>query len=167
MKIKKIIITTIIISLLFNTKVIGRFYEKLDRIKVSSVIAQPIFKFEQMVETIDINNFNEESEKEYIFKIKNFEIKEENQKRISQVSFEVTIEILNLSNNFPVKYQLYDENKELILKENKSEKILIEKDIEFEKIYRLVVYFDKSFNMQNANNQSTIEILVKANQLLD
>ena len=156
----------IIVLLIFNTKVIAKFYEKLEKIKVSFTIAEPIFKVEQIQETINIKNFNKENQKEYIFKIKNFETESENKKRISKVSFEIIIEILNSNSNFPVNYKLYADNEEIILKENKSETIFIEKDIEFEKTYKLVVFYQEKLNVKKTNNESNIEILIKSNQVL-
>lgn len=168
MKKKIVIIIIIIFIILFEKKVCARYYEQLEKIFIKSEIAEPIIKFENMQETIIINDFNKNiGEKEYFFKIKNYEISEENEKRISEVSFNYFIEIKNKNNNFPVKYKLYDYNKEeMILTNNKTNKFNIEKNKEYEKIYKLVVSWDENRNISNLENNTDIEILVIVSQII-
>lgn len=167
MKQKIVVILIIILIICLSQNTFSRFYEKLEKTLIKAEIAEPIIKFESMNETIKVNNFNKNvDEKEYTFKIKNYEIIEDGKKKISEVSFDYVIEINNKNNNFPVKYKLYDKQngEEIILNGNKSNKINIKKEKEFEKTYKLVVMWDETKKMDASEKSTDIEILVRASQ---
>lgn len=142
--------------------------KKLDGIFIKTKIAEPIIKFETE-ETIVIEDFNKDIEKkEYYFTVKNYQNEENNKKRISEISFEMSIKIIKSNYNFPASFRLYcvklenNEEKEITLENNKVENIFIEKNKEFANKYKLIVISEKNIN---DNLKTDIDIQVKVNQV--
>lgn len=161
-KIKLLILISSAILVGFQIPVLARYYEKFSKISGNAVIAEPIIKVESLQDTI-ITAVNKESKiQEYYFIIKNFESDSIN-KRINEVDFLCDIEIKNSSENFPVKYELYDckTGAELLNGTLKATEIEISKNVEIENKYKLVLYWN---SVQNMSCYNDVEIIVTANQ---
>ncbi len=159
---KKIVSKLIMLFLLmiFYLKIysFAMYCESLKNIQIRANIAEPIIKIEPLQETIFCKMNSNSENKEYIFSIKNYYINENNIKRISETDFDFNFEVTVSNKQFPIKYKLYDCNtqKEIL---DFNEKIHIEKDIEFENKYKLVIFWQEKTEMaKNAN----VEIIVKA-----
>lgn len=144
----------------------ARYFEKIENIKGKATIAEPIFKVEKLQETI-VDTINKESSaKEYVFCIKNYVLENGNTtKRISQVNIAYTIEIINEKKNFPVKCELYEvgKNENLLNSQGKTKDIVISKDTEYLKTYKLVVSWEnKEGTLEETDN---IKIIVNASQV--
>lgn len=102
----------------------------------------------------------------YKFSIKNYVLEnDQTTKRISEVDMEYDIQIQNEKENFPIKYELFEEEKNVnLLDENgKTGKINIKAKQEYEKVYSLVVTWDeKSGELSDSNN---INIIVNSSQI--
>ncbi len=167
MQTAKILLSMIVIIFFMQNNVMAKYYEMLNKVFVRSTIAQPIIVVQNLQDTV-ISEMNKKSgNKEYYFKIKNYK-QENSQKQITEVDFDCYIEIKNSNIYFPIKYELYDcSNNEMILEtENISKKIHIEKDVEFEKNYKLVVSWDNKEIVQGELDEIEIEVhIVQANTL--
>ncbi len=108
---------------------------------------------------IDKNTKLEES----YFKLKNY-VLENQSKRINETEFLCDIEVRLTDENFPVKLELYncETGEELLNGKNKVEGILIPKNSEFERKYKLVVLWEKKENM---SAESDVNIIVSASQI--
>lgn len=165
-KMKKIRILVLISILFFissQNSVVARYYESILKINGRAIIAEPIIRVEALQDTI-ITEINKNSQiQEYAFVVKNYEIDSSNKKRINEVDFLYNIEIKNSNENFPIRYELYDclTNEELLNNTSKSKEININKNVEFERKYKLLVYWNEIPNMSNHND---IEIIIKINQ---
>ncbi len=155
---KKFFILLLLIIANFSTNVFARYYEKISNINLSFNIAEPIIIVEKKQDTI-IKNINSNSPiQEFYFTIKNYK-NIENNKKISEVDFEFDIEIKNSDDTFPIKYELYDclSNENILLEDNRTEKIDVFKNIEFEGCYKLCVVYENK-NSQSTSNSIDIEI---------
>ena len=162
----KIWISILSIMILFPVIVNARYFEKLENFEGRGTIAEPIFKVEKLQDTINTTINKESGIQEYIFKIKNFVLEDDGiSKRISQVDMIYNIEIINEKENFPVRYELYElDTDQNLLNENGIIKdIVINKNIEYEKNYRLVVFWEnKDGILENTDN---IKIIINSSQL--
>lgn len=159
---RKISILLIIIIITFSSNVLARYYEKISDIKLSLNIAEPIINVEKNQDTL-IKSINSKTPmQEFYFTIKNYN-NIENVKKISEVDFEFEIEIKNLNDAFPIKYTLYDclTNENVVLENNKTSKIYMYKNIEFERCYKLCVIYESNNSKSTSTN---IDIEVKAIQ---
>lgn len=89
---------------------------------------------------------------EYYFWIHNYEEEE-----INEIEFEYSIELENSVTNFPISYVLIDcdTNKEVDLKNGKSENLKIKKDVKESRKFKLV------FRWQELNVQLAEELQIK------
>ena len=170
---KKNIFLLIIIIIISSYKSFcyARYNEFLGQTKYYASIAEPIFIVQpiQDIVSIDVNKEYEnnisrdraDSEnviKEYIFMVKNYD-NVENNIRISEIDIKFKIKILIENNLFPIELKLYDclSNEEIILDEsNCSSEIVIEKNVLFEKQYKLIVYCNKITNISDLKNGEEI-----------
>ena len=152
---------SIIISLIFiliPITVFARYYEKTEKIIGKGTIAEPIIIVENISNTKKVE-VNKNTKEEYIFKVKNYYIDKNENKKISEVGFYYTINVINKDSNFPIAYKLLDEeNKEIDLS-----KLVIKKDELYEKTFKLVIYWE---DKEKASEQDEIEVEVKASQML-
>lgn len=158
MKLKILLSFVVVVFCVQNTSM-ARYYEMLNKVFVRTTIAEPIIEVQNLQDTV-VSEMNKKSEnKEYYFKVKNYKF-EDTQKQITEVDFDFYIEIINSNNNFPIKYELYDcENNEMILEtQNLSKKIHINKNIEFERNYKLVVSWSNKELIQG--NLDDIELAI-------
>ena len=103
------IITFIIVSLLLITNTsYCRYYERIESIYVSEK-AEPVVRVEKVSDKMINHDYTKNSANlEYIFLIKNYYVDESGSKKISEVSFDYEIKIIESNNKFPVKYYLFD-----------------------------------------------------------
>lgn len=167
MKLKhKICISLLSFLILIPIVANARYFEEIKNIKGKGIIAEPIFEVENVQNTI-VETINKETNlKEYIFKIKNYYLENNNViERISQVDMSYNIEVINEKENFPIKYELSELDKEenLLNEKGKTENFVINKDIKYEKIYKLKVSWnDKQGILENTDN---IKIIVNSSQI--
>ena len=156
-----IILIIILIPLVVN----ARYFEKLQNIRGKAFIAEPIFKVENLQETITETINKETQIKDYIFKIKNYELLQDGKnKRISEVDMEYNIQIVESDSKFPIMYELYEleDNKNLLDNTNKTVNYKISKNIEYEKTYKLVVCWKNK--QENLSNEDVVKIVVNSSQ---
>lgn len=109
MKLKVMLIISFALCLIFfEPQIFARYYETLDTITAEATIAEPIIKVEALQDTIKMEINKESNITQYSFIVKNYEIDSNNKKRINEVDFLYDIEIKNSSENFPIRYELYD-----------------------------------------------------------
>ena len=130
-----IAVTLMVMILFFSGYSIGKGINTTN-IKTSAEVAKPILVVENNP-AIDIRSIKET--KKYDFKIKNYNDKEE----ITDVDLRYTIEILSNKNDI-VSFKIYKDDKELILKDNKTEELLLSKDVKQEDNYKLEIIFDNT-----------------------
>jgi hypothetical protein len=152
----KIIIIMCLILLILTTGVTA-YYKSTEYIEISAKIAEPIIKVEPLQDTVKYEIGKNSEKKEYLFTIKNYE-----NNKISEVDFEVKIEIKS-NNNFPITYNLYDcsSNEEILNGNTKVEKLNVLKDEKFDKTYKLEVYCE---DVNKVSGITEIEIEVEAIQ---
>ncbi len=126
-------------------------------IKNNTKIAKPILEVEKDSEII-ITEDNKNGE--YHFTVKNY-----NQAReVSQVDLSYYIEILENDLDDSIQYQLYQGDKKLELKENRTEEMIFHGNTEEEQNYTLKVTYDASKNTIEDIMQD-IQIKVHSEQL--
>ena len=108
-------------------------------IKNNTEIAKPILEVEKASE-ITITEENKTGE--YHFIVKNFNDTEE----VSQVDLQYYIEILDNNLDESVQYQLFKENEEIALQENRTQEMTLQKDIKEEQKYTLKVEYHADKN---------------------
>lgn len=160
------IVLIISIILLIPLVTYARYFEKIENIKGKAIIAEPIFRVENLQDKI-VEVVNKESKiKEYIFEVRNYEVEPDGiEKRISQVDMEYNIEIKHEKNNFPIKCELYEveKNENLLQQNNKTENFKTEKNKEYVKKYKLCVRWErKSEALENSDN---VKIIINSNQV--
>ena len=162
---RKIIIFILILIITIPLIANARYFEKIENIVGKAKIAEPIFKVENLQDAI-IQTVNKESViKEYVFKIKNFELENNgSSKRISQVDMLYNIEIDKRAANFPIQYELYEINStENLLQDNKkTQDFKISKDLEYEKTYKLIANWQDREGILDADD--IVEIKINATQ---
>lgn len=162
----KISIFVICIILVCPVIVRARYFEKIENIQGKGIIAEPIFKVESLQEIVTETINKKTKPKEYVFKVKNYVFENNgNSKRISQVDMSYNIQVINEKSNFPVRYELYEfeTNQNIINTNGKTEDIFIKKDIEYEKKYRLVVFWENKEGL--LENNDNIKIIINSNQI--
>ncbi len=126
-------------------------------IKNKTQIAKPILEVEKESE-IMITEDNKKGE--YKFLVKNYNQEEE----ISQVDLTYYIEILEEDLEDCITYELYKENEKIELKENKTEEMVLHKDVKEEQNYTLKVMYNQNKNTIEDIMQD-IQIKVHSEQL--
>lgn len=155
-----IFVILILIVINFSTNVFAIYYEKLTNIRLLLNIAEPIISVEKNQDTI-IKSINPNTPmQEFYFTVKNYK-NIDDVKKISEINLEFEIEIVNSDNTFPIKYELYDclTNEKILLDDNKSSKIDMHKNVEFERCYKLCVIYEKQ---NSSSTESSIDISVNA-----
>lgn len=153
-----IIIFTIIISAItfFSGISIGKVIYNTN-IKNNTEIAKPILEVEKGSEII----ITEDNKKgEYIFTVKNYNSQEE----VSQVDLTYYIEILEDKFDDCIQYQLYKDNEQIEIKENKTQKMTFHRNLKEEQKYTLKVTYDDSKNTME-DIMKDIQIKVHSEQL--
>ena len=153
-----LIISLIIISL--NICCYARYYEKIGTIQGKGTIAEPIVIVEGLQDTINLEINKNTEPVQYSFVVKNYKIDSDKNKKISEVDFSYNIVVKSSSSNFPARFELYDfDSGEKISSENKFD---ILKNIEYEKKYKVIVYWNKLEG--EMSSLSDVDILVNVSQ---
>lgn len=90
----------------------------------------------------------------YVFEIRNFKEDE-----LNQVEMEYYIEIIGHMDN-AIKFELYKEEKQIPLKENKTEKIVLTKEEKQIHSYRLEMTYDKTKGVLEKDINDNVEIKI-------
>lgn len=108
-RLKKIVISILLIMIFFQIPALARYYENLKMVNAKGIIAEPIVQVELLQDTIVANVDKKNSIKECYFYLKNYLIENNNNnKRINEADFICDIEIKLTNLNFPIKFELYD-----------------------------------------------------------
>ncbi len=155
------IIILIILSLLLITNTsYSRYYDRVESIYVSEK-AEPVVRVEKVSDKLINHDYTKNSANlEYTFLIMNYSIDESGSKKISEVSFDYEIKIIESNNKFPVKYYLYDldDGTELLNGDLISVKKHILKNIDYTKTYKLVACWDGEKEIAGNENDISIEV---------
>ena len=118
-----------------STHIVYAKYITIDKISGAFTVATPIFIVEgkEITKISEINNIGY-----YEFVIKNF-----NETNISKTSFWYTIEILSNTDE-SIQFELYNEDKQISLKNLKTEQLSIMGNEKVEEKYKLKVIYDKT-----------------------
>ena len=151
---KKFFIIILVNILVFSTHISYARYIQTENLNVIQNIAIPVLEIKEG-KIVKINKENDIAV--YEFSIRNF-----NSKNISEINFLYTIEVIS---NFgeSVKFELYDEEKQVILYNSKTEPILISSNERIEKNYKLKIVYDNKDKV-TVNNKENIQIKVEAEQ---
>ena len=157
----------LLILLLISVHIIcyARYYENIGLISGKAIIAEPVFKVEKVDTVKSLNVDRNTNNEEYSFIVKNYYTQNTNT-RITETDLIFNIEIINLYDNFPVEYKLYDcsTGEELLQGESKTNDITINKGVKFENQYKLVICWKEKDNMSDIDN---IDIVINASQKLN
>lgn len=148
-KLKIIITFSIILLILFSGYCLAK-YKFSKEFSLDSKIAVPVLEVEgtETTKISEINNIGY-----YDFSVKNY-----NEKNISDVSQNYTIEIISNTNE-AVEYELYKEEEQIELNDNKTDNIFIEGSEEKEHHYRLKITYDE--NKKNSEEDILEDVQVK------
>ena len=150
-----ILIIFIIILLLFSGYSMARVLEEVI-VKGRAEIAEPILIVENNP-SIDITA--EKNYGEYTFKIKNYD-----ENNLTQTDLKYYIEILS-NNDSAVKFELYQGESKIDLKDNKTEYIQISKDTKEEREYKIKIKYDKNVNTSINDILEKIQVKVHTEQV--
>lgn len=154
-KIKQIILMAIIILLCIPSITMSKYNSKFEKNgKIN--IAKPVIIFEEQTE-LNSEIINKKSFPiEYNFKIKNY-----TDTGVNEIEFYYNIEVQDTAINFPIKYRLFDinTNEEVILNNNKTIDMKISNGIAEEKLYKLVIEWDK----RNGRLSNDTDLNIKIN----
>lgn len=144
----KILVLTI--TLIFSAQISYARYIKTEIAKGKQEIAIPILEVKEGKKVL-INEKNHIGY--YEFSIKNF-----NENNISEIGFLYTIEIISNIKEF-VKFELYDEKRQIELKNLKTEPILIKGSEKIEQKYKLkIIYNDEMTTEKNISEKIQIKV---------
>ena len=152
---KKILAISILI-LLIPISAFAKYYEETSKVKTTGIIAEPIVRVQSLTENKNIQMY-EETVEEYNFMVCNF-FEYDEDIRISELDFKYNLEVLNTSDKFPVRIELYNSNNvEILNGGNISSDFFIHKDEKYEEQYRLVIYWDDKEDLAD-NTKINIKI---------
>lgn len=146
----------IIILLLFSGYSMAKVLEDV-MVKGKAEIAEPILVVENNP-SIDITA--EKNYGEYTFKIKNYD----QNNLITQTDLKYYIEILSNSDS-AVKFELYQGENKIDLKDNKTEFIQISKDAKEEREYKIKIEYDKNIDTSIKDLLEKIQVRVHTEQV--
>ena len=142
-----ILIITFNMSLLFSSYSMAKILGDLTNVKAQAQIAEPILEVEESP-SIDITEVNNSGT--YAFKIKNFN----EQDKLTEVGLKYYIEVISNTDN-TVDIELFEGNKQIELKNNKTDYIKISNSKMETKEYKVKITYAKD------NSKSMKDILEK------
>lgn len=151
---KCVFIITLSVVLIFSAHISYARYVKTEILNAVQEIAIPIFEIEEG-ETVKIDKENNIGF--YKFSIKNF-----NEENISEIDFKYTIEIVSDIGQ-EVQFELYDEEKQILLQNLKSEQISMKGNGKVEKNYKLKIIYNNIKNIKS-NTIEKVQIKVYSEQ---
>ena len=154
-RIIKIITLLSILIILLSTHIVYAKYITIDKISGKFAVASPIFIVEGKEKTkiSEINNIGY-----YEFIIKNY-----NETNISETSFWYTIEILSNTDE-SIQFELYNKDKQIPLKNLKTEQLSIIGNEKIEEKYKLKVIYDSQKATVGKNILEEVQIKVHSEQ---
>lgn len=150
-----IIIISLVLAFFFSGFSLGKEMSKVE-INSNNEIAKAILEIENG-EKLNINNQNNEGA--YEFKIKNYNETE----KITQVDLEYYIEIIGIENE-AISFNLYKEEEQVLLDNNKTQTFLLSKEDKQEDIYKLEIKYDQEKNIEMEDIFQEIQIKVHSEQ---
>ena len=150
-----IIIISLVLAFFFSGFSLGKEMSKIE-INSNNEIAKAILEIENG-EKLNINNQNNEGV--YEFKIKNYNETE----KITQVDLEYYIEIIGIENE-AISFNLYKEEEQVLLDNNKTKTFLLSKEDKQEDIYKLEIKYDQEKNIEMEDIFQEIQIKVHSEQ---
>ena len=154
-KVKIIVIIICITILSFTSYSIGKQITEVV-ISMNAQIAKPILIVDYQPE-IEITESKKEGE--YYFKVKNYEAEE-----ISQVDMQYYVEIIGRMDN-AINCTLYKDNKEIELKNNRTQNQSIQKEQKQEDSYCLKVQYDNTKTAFIEDIMQELQIKVHSEQI--
>lgn len=130
-------------------------YQEEKIIKVCASIAKPIVEIQRQ-EIFKITNTN--YKESYLFEVRNY-----NEKEISEVDMEYYIEIITDANDI-LSYNLYKAQEKLELIDNKTKIIDLKKENKDNHMYRLDIEYNKQKDNSKENILKNVEIKIHAIQ---
>lgn len=164
MKLSKKIVAIFAIFMTLAVNSYARYFKSIN-VKYHGQIAEPIIQVRGTTAQMVNSDYNRNSgELEYIFDIKNYEIEDSGNKRITEVDFDYEIYLEETNNDFPVKYELYDMStgEELLNGNNKTLPKHIYGNAEYLKTFKLVAKWDESKTL--SGNKDITDIKIKVTQ---
>lgn len=130
----------------------------------SSQIATPIIELVGSNKIVGTDYDDTAQQIEYNFSVNNFD----SNGNMNQVNLKYIIKITNDNPEFPISYKLYDkDNKEIILNNNTTNLILLDKDIQITHYYKLIIkYDDKGNGINIINKLNNLDITLSAEQVM-
>ena len=150
-----VMLLILIITIILTTPIVFAKYNTLEILKSSTEIAKPIFEVHgtESSKISAINNIGY-----YEFSIKNF-----NETGVSEIGFLYTIEVV-ADVDESIKFELYNENKEIELKNLKSEQLSIQANKSISQKYKLKVIYDNSLGEKGKDILQEVQIKVHSEQ---
>lgn len=150
----KFILLGVFIVLLIPIISIAKYSKKISNIKIGFQIAEPIANIEPEQKIIKKELKNGDEIEEFYFVVNNYN--NNDTKKVSEVKFCYSLEIQSSNNEWPIMYNLYDcETGEELLKGRMiTEKIFVDKNIEYSNRYKLSVNLSNNLNFKSKKNNN-------------
>lgn len=153
-----ILVSIMVLVLFFSGYSLGK-EQSIIKFDTNAKIAEPILVVENNP-AIEINGKNH---KEYYdFKVKNHKENGE----VTQVDLQYNIEIISKTEE-SISFKLYKDQQEILLENNKTSNLKLEKGKVQEDNYKLEVIYDKTKNKTNDEIMQDVQIKVHSEQLKD
>lgn len=150
------IVSFMVLALFFSGYSMGKEYSTTT-IETNAKIAEPIL----IVENNPIVEINGKKQKEYYdFKVKNYKENGE----VTQIDLSYNIEILSKAEE-TISFKLYKNNEEILLENNKTADMKLEKENRQEDCYQLEIIYDKTKSQSIEEIIQEIQIKVHSEQM--
>lgn len=150
-----ILVSIMVLLLFFSGYSMGKEYRSIS-FEANGKIAEPIMIVENSP-TVEVNGDNDKEY--YYFKVKNYKETGE----VTQVDLQYQIEILSQIEE-SISFKLYKNKEEILLKENKTENMKLEKERIQEDEYELEIIYDKNKSTAGKNILQEVQIKVHSEQ---
>lgn len=151
-----VLVSIMVLTLFFSGCTMGKEFSSTN-IKANTKIAEPIL----IVENSPFIEISGKKEKEYYdFKVKNY--KENGQ--VTQIDLEYNIEILSPKEE-AISFKLYKDKQEMVLEDNTTSNIKLEREKKQEDSYQLEIIYDKNKNSSSHDIIQDVQIKVHSEQL--
>lgn len=157
-----IILCLVIVCLIYNFTC-AKFITDISG-KSNSQIATPVIELVGSNKIVGKDYDDTANQIEYDFSVNNFD----SAGNISQINLNYILEIKNDNLDFPITYNLYDDNnKEISLRNNATNLIGLDKDVKITHQYKLIIrYADKGKGINIINKLNNIDLTLSANQVM-
>ena len=158
LKLSKLILISLLALILLGTGIVFGKYMSEQKINANSTIAKPIIEIERG-ENINIDDNNPNAEYEFV--VKNYN----NKDNITDTSMNYVIEIIE-SGDSSISYNLFRDNKEVPLNNNKTAKIAMGRNKKEKHNYILKINYDKSKSDEYTDFTEDIGIKIHSEQTI-